>query len=101
MSKVSIVAKLTTRDGKRADLIAGMAPMMEHVESEPGTLQYVLMEDAGDENVVWLYESYADQAAFDAHSSSDVMKSLGPAIDPFMGGAPELTFCKPVAAKGG
>ena len=38
MSKVSIVAKLTARDGKRADIIEGMAPMMDHVESEEGTL---------------------------------------------------------------
>ena len=100
MSTVSVVAKLTTQDGKRADLIAGMAPMMEHVESEEGTLKYLLLEDAGDENVIWLYEEYADQAAFEAHGSSDTMKALGAAIGPFMGGAPELIFCTPVAGKG-
>ena len=100
MSKVSIVAKLTAQDGKRADIIEGMAPMMEHVESEEGTLKYILLEDASDENVIWLYEEYTDQAAFEAHGSSDTMKALGAAIGPFMGGAPELIFCKPVRGKG-
>ena len=100
MSKVSVVAKLTAQDGKRADIIAGMAPMMEHVQSEEGTLKYILMEDAADANVVWLYEEYVDQAAFEAHGGSDTMKALGAAIGPFMGGAPELIFCNPVAGKG-
>ena len=38
MSKVIVLAKIPVQDGKRADVIAGMAPMMEHVESEEGTL---------------------------------------------------------------
>ena len=100
MSTVSILAKLTAREGTRDDIIAGMQPMMEHVESEEGTLKYILMEDAGDENVIWLYEEYVDQAAFEAHGRSDTMKAIGAAISPFMGGAPELIFCRPVTGKG-
>jgi quinol monooxygenase YgiN len=100
MSKVIVLAKIPVQDGKRADVIAGMAPMMEHVESEEGTLEYILCEDAGDENAVWMYEVYADQASFEAHSSSDTMKSLGGAIGPFLAGRPELTFLSPVRGKG-
>lgn len=100
MSKVIVLAKIPVQDGKRADVVAGMAPMMEHVETEPGTLEYILCEDAGDENAVWMYEVYSDQAAFDAHSGSDVMKALGGAIGPFLAGRPELTFLSPVRGKG-
>ncbi len=100
MSKVSVVAKVVAQDGKRADLVAGMGVMMDHVETEPGTLKYILMEDAADENVVWLYEEYEDREAFDAHAGSEVMKSLGASIGPFMAGRPELFFCSPVRGKG-
>jgi quinol monooxygenase YgiN len=100
MSKVIVLAKIPIQDGKRAEVIAGMAPMMEHVETEAGTLQYILCEDSGDDNAVWVYEVYADQAAFDAHSGSDVMKALGASIGPFLSGRPELTFLSPVRGKG-
>jgi quinol monooxygenase YgiN len=100
MSKVIVLAKIPVQDGKRADVVAGMAPMMDHVEAEAGTLEYILCEDAGDENAVWMYEVYADQAAFEAHSGSDVMKSLGGAIGPLLAGRPELTFLSPVRGKG-
>ena len=100
MTRINVLAKITAQDGKRADIVAGMAPMMDHVETEEGTLKYILMEDSKDENVVWVYEEYADQASFDAHSSSDTMKALGGSIGQFMGAAPELIFCKPLRGKG-
>lgn len=100
MSKVIVLAKITAQEGKRADLIAGMSPMMEHVETEEGTLEYVLSEDAADENVVWMYEVYADQDSFTTHSGSDVMKALGSSIGPYLAGRPELMFLTPVRGKG-
>jgi quinol monooxygenase YgiN len=100
MSKVFVLAKMTAQDGKRADLVAGMAPMLEHVESEEGTLTYILNEDAKDDNVAWMYEVYADQESFEAHGKSDAMKALGAAVGPFLGGRPELIFLKPVGGKG-
>ena len=100
MSKVFVLAKITAQEGKRDELIEGMGPMMEHVETEPGTLEYILSTDAKDENVLWMYEVYEDQEAFQAHGSSDAMKALGAAIGPFLGGRPELIFLSPVRGKG-
>ena len=100
MSMISVVAKLTVQDGTRSEVVDGLAPMMDHVESEPGTLVYLLMEDAADANVLWLYEQYTDQAAFDAHSASEQMKALGGAIGGFLAAPPELHFCTPLRGKG-
>ena len=50
----------------------------EHVENEPGTLMYILHEDAEDDDVLWFYEQYDRQAAFDAHGTSDAMKATRP-----------------------
>jgi quinol monooxygenase YgiN len=100
MSQISVIAKIPCKPGARADVIDGLRTMLEHVESEEGTLRYVLHQDANDDDLLWVYEVYADQAGLDAHSKSDAMKSLGRAIGAHMAGAPELTFMTPVGGKG-
>lgn len=98
---VSIIAKLTANEGQRDDLVAALQPMLAHVEAnEPDTLRYILMEDAGDANLLWLYEQYTSDEAVAAHSTSDVMKELGMATRPFAAARPEIIMCKPVGGKG-
>jgi quinol monooxygenase YgiN len=62
-STIAVIAKITAQAGKRPDVLAGMASMLTHVESEPGTLVYTLLEDQADADVIWVYEEYTDQAA--------------------------------------
>jgi len=100
MSKIAIIAKFTLKSGKRSELVAGMAPMMKHVQSEVGTLSYVVSEDQVDPDVMWVSEVYADQEAVDAHVGSDVMKALGGLFGDLMAGPPELNFLTPVGGKG-
>ena len=100
MSTIAVIAKITTQPGKRADVVAGMASMLAHVESEPGTIVYTLLEDQADADVMWVYEEYADQAALDAHSSSDAMKALGGSIGPFLGGRPDIRISSIAGGKG-
>ena len=45
MSNIAVIAKITAQPGKRADVVAGMASMMDHVESEAGTVEVHLAED--------------------------------------------------------
>jgi quinol monooxygenase YgiN len=97
---ISVVVKLTAKEGTRDEIVRGFGPMMDHVETEEGTLTYILMEDASDENVLRLYEQYADQASFDAHGTSDQMKALGAAIGPHLAGRAELHVCTPLRGKG-
>lgn len=100
MSKIVVMAKIPCQPGKRDEAVTGLQPMLDHVEGEPGTLQYVLLKDSTDENLLWMYEVYADQAAFDAHAGSDAMKSLGHALGGVLAGRPELIFTTPVGGKG-
>ncbi len=100
MSNIAVIAKITAQPGKRADVVAGMASMIAHVATEPGTAVYTLLEDQADADVMWVYEEYTDQAALDAHSGSDAMKALGGAIGPFLAGRPELFFASVAGGKG-
>ncbi len=101
MSKVAVIAKITALPGKRAELIEAMGPMMDHVEAnEPDTLTYILTEDTGDDDVIWMYEEYANQEALAAHGTSEAMKEMGMALRPLAGARPEVTVLNPVRGKG-
>jgi quinol monooxygenase YgiN len=100
MTQIAVLAKLTCQAGMADDVAAGLAPMLAHVESEPGTLRYILHRDSGNADVLWFYELYADQAGFDAHGSSSAMKELGHALAGKLAGRPELIFLSPLGGKG-
>lgn len=100
MSQIAVIAKIPAQPGQRDAVVAGLRAMLDHVETEPGTITYILHEDAKDADVLWMYEIYADQAAFDAHGTSEAMKALGGAIGAHLGGKPELTFLTPIGGKG-
>lgn len=100
MSTLLVLAKITAQEGKRADLIEALGPMLDHVETEEGTVHYVLCKDTGDEDVVWVYERYTDEAALAAHGSSDAMKAVGGSIGSLVAGPPEITVLAPVGGKG-
>ena len=100
MSKVSVIVKLPTQPGKRDELVAAFAPMMEQINEEAGTEIYILCLDNADEDVAWVYELYSDNDAMGAHSGSDTMATLIGALGDTLGGAPEFNMVTPVSGKG-
>lgn len=55
-----------------AGLIRGaLLEMREHTLREPGNLLYVVHADTADDAAFTLYEQYADEAAFEAHTKSE------------------------------
>ena len=100
MSKVAVLAKLRSAPGKRDELVTALQFALDNVGGEPGTLLYILNEDAKDADLIWFYEVYSEQSALEAHGSSDWFKEMGPKIAPLMGGRPELIFLRPVGGKG-
>ena len=100
MSKVSVMAKLTAQPGKRDDLVKALQVLVDNSQTEAGNEVYVPHTDNKDEKSVWFYERYPHQSAVDAHMGSEVFKSAGPTLAPFLPGRPELTFLTPVGGKG-
>ena len=45
-------------------------------ESEPGTLRFDFYDDPATPNAMYLYESYTDQEAFDAHKANAPFKKF-------------------------
>ena len=100
MSKTAVFAKITAKPGQRDELRAALAAMFPTVVGEEGTELYVLHDDLGDDNAVWMYELYADDDALGAHSSSDAMKATFVALGDLVAEPPLLVLARPVEAKG-
>ena len=100
MARVSLIAKLPTKPGKRDELVAAFGPMIDAVNEEVGTEIYILNLDNEDENLSWVYELYTDADAMGVHSGSDAMKALFGALGDLIDGAPELIMTTPVTGKG-
>lgn len=63
--------KVNVRPGKKDELIEflkwdGTVARNE----EPGTLRFDVFQDPDNENVLFLYEAYSDDAAFEAHKAN-------------------------------
>lgn len=100
MSKVAIAVKIRVKDGQRDAMTAAVQPGLATAESEAGTLMYLFHHDLVDANIVWFYEIYSDDAAAQAHTSSEAFAQWSKSLAPFIDGAPEMSFLKPVGGKG-
>jgi len=100
MSKVSMWVKLPIKEGKREEAKAIFQEAIDNVQSEPGTVLYILHEDARDENALYVYELYQDGDALAAHGGSEWFKVFGPKLGPVLGGRPEMQMISPVSGQG-
>ena len=63
-----IIAPIQIKPGsKEAFLEAIIGDAKGSVNNEPGCRRFDVIQDAGDDNRIWLYEIYDDEAAFKAH----------------------------------
>ena len=67
-----------------------MAPLLEQAEQEPGTLIYAVSRSKDDPRVFWTTEVYADNAAFAAHSASEVYAAASPVFTELIASADVL-----------
>ena len=66
-----IVVPIQIKEGFKEQYIAGMIENARgSVNDEPGCLRFDVVQDANENNRIWLYEVYTDEAAFQAHAQS-------------------------------
>ena len=80
MPQIAVAARVRVKEGRVDEYLAAFAPLLEQVEQEPGTLLYVVQRSEEDPRVFWTAEIYADEAAFAAHSGSEVHAAATPAF---------------------
>lgn len=87
---ITLVATIKAKQGKEKDLETVLVTLIEKVEAEEGTLQYVLHKSLGDPAKFMFYEIYRDKAALALHSTTDYFKETMKIIFPYLDGKPEI-----------
>lgn len=99
MSHVAIVARVTVHEGRADEYVAAFARLLEQAEREPGTLVYAVNRSQDDPHVFWTTEVYADDAAFAAHTSSEVHGAATPVFTQLIA-ASDVLIGETLMAKG-
>ena len=73
-----LAVKWTIKQGELDAVLAALRPLVEASRAEPGCEIYQAHRDPEDANVIFLYERYADEAAYQAHADSEHFKTYGP-----------------------
>ena len=99
--RVSVIVKFTCSQGRRDEFADSMEALFAQTEAEQGAVVYVLNDDADDPDVLWMYELYADQDAFDAHCSGNEVLAFFPSLGgALMAAPPEIHMMTVRRAKG-
>ena len=74
---ITLIFRMKIQDGKEQEALEQLEKMATAVaENEPGALAYAFHTSQEDPNEVVLYESYEDEAAFQAHMKTPHMDEL-------------------------
>ena len=100
MAKVAVIAKITALPGMRDEVVAVLNDVVAATGDEAGTLLYAMNLDKAEEDVIWFYELYTDDAALAAHGGSEAMKAAGGKLRDKAAGRPELHVLELVGGTG-
>jgi quinol monooxygenase YgiN len=64
------------QEGREAELAARLREMTGHTRQEPGCRAYITHQSQKDPRKFVLYEQYVDEAALDAHRTSEYFKRI-------------------------
>lgn len=77
MATFGALLHLTAHDGQRDELIRVLGNYLRTLEAgEPGTTLISVAADPNDEDVVWMWEEFADAEAVQAHFAHDFFQAL-------------------------
>ena len=66
-----LAVKWAIKEGELDAVLDALGPLTEASREEPGCLLYHAHRSLDDPNVIFLYEQYADEAAYQAHADSE------------------------------
>ncbi|MDT4937982.1 MAG: Antibiotic biosynthesis monooxygenase [Pseudonocardiales bacterium] len=75
-SKFGAVLQMTTAPGSRDEVLRILDNYGNTLDGEPGTTLFAVAADAGDEDVVWIWEEFEDEDAVRGHFEHDFFRAL-------------------------
>jgi len=93
---VTLIAEIKAKDGKEKEMESLFAGLIQEVEKEEGTLEYVLHKSLNDPCKFMFYEVYKDNDAVGLHNSTDYFKKAMTALAPLLDGKPKIELYEEV-----
>jgi quinol monooxygenase YgiN len=91
----SLIATLKVKEEKVDEAVKFFQELQENVKSdEPGTLEYVFHQKAGEATTFVVYEKYADTDALKTHSAN--LAKVGARFAGVMSGPPEIVMLEEI-----
>lgn len=87
---VHVVARLVPRPGQAEALAAIIRAILPEVRGEPGCVAYVAHESCATPGVIAMVETWADQAALDAHAEAPAFTALAARFDELLAQPPVI-----------
>ena len=94
---VEVIATLQARPEREADVEAALRVLVTHTREEPGVRRYDLYRDSTRPATFHVLESYADEAALEAHRESAHFLRFGEQAGGWLMAAPMVAVLEPVA----
>ncbi len=76
MSEFGALLQLTAQDGKRDELMRVLTNYVNTLDGEPGTTLFAAAADPNDDDLVWVWEEFADGSAVRDHFQHDFFRAL-------------------------
>jgi quinol monooxygenase YgiN len=70
-----LVVKWTIKESELDAVLEALRPLTATSREEPGCLLYQAHRDPENDNVIFLYEQYENEAAYQAHAESEHFKT--------------------------
>lgn len=83
-------ARLPIKPEMRDTFLGAIGGLIEASNAEPGVISYACFESTSTPNSFIFVEEYTDQAAVDAHMSSDHFLAAAGGLPDMLAGAPEI-----------
>ncbi|MEJ2589160.1 MAG: putative quinol monooxygenase [Deltaproteobacteria bacterium] len=87
---ISLIARLTIREGKEDQAIDLIKGLMDHVVKEEGTLYYTLNRSNKTPDQLIIMERYTGKAALDHHSQTDYFQQFNREIAGLLAAKPAI-----------
>ena len=88
---IVLLAKSVLLEGKQQEFLSVAEKLVKATREEPGCLYYDLVQI--DERVFCFVEKYLDEAAVEAHTTSEHFQTYVPMMNAFREGPSEITKC--------
>jgi quinol monooxygenase YgiN len=98
MSKVSVFAKFSCKEGKGAEMDEALRAVVAASESVDGVESYSYHR--GDDGIYWFFALMTSMEAAQQHAGNEAMQAAMPAMMALLDGPPDMGMTTPVAANG-